>query len=135
GIVSFFTLVQCFVETVGNSISSQYDNDFVSYTGSGTAGSQVMQHASEDIRKVALEVGGKSPLVVLDDADVAEAARIALHNIANNTGQVCSAATRVIIPSTMKKEFESAMKEETDKLTVGDPIQDNKIGPLVAEKQ
>src|SRR5699024_3899678 len=69
------------------------------------------------------------------DADVTEAARIAVHNIANNTGQVCSAATRVIIPSTMKKEFETAMKEETDKLTVDDPVQDNKIGPLVAEKQ
>lgn len=130
-----FNLVNGTGETVGNAISSHPDIDLVSYTGSGTAGSQVMKNASENIKKVALELGGKSPLVVLDDADVTEAARIAVHNIANNTGQVCSAATRVIIPSTMKKEFETAMKEETDKLTVGDPVQDNKIGPLVAEKQ
>lgn len=130
-----FNLVNGTGKTVGNAISSHPDIDLVSYTGSGTAGSQVMKNASENIKKVALELGGKSPLVVLDDADVTEAAQIAVNNIANNTGQVCTAATRVIIPAKMKKEFEEAMKQATEGLTVGDPTQENQIGPLVAEKQ
>lgn len=130
-----FNLVNGTGETVGNAISSHPDIDIVSYTGSGTAGSQVMKNASENIKKVALELGGKSPLVVLDDADVTEAAQIAVNNIANNTGQVCTAATRVIIPAKMKAAFEEAMKKATEELKVGDPTADNQLGPLVAEKQ
>ncbi|GAA0441012.1 aldehyde dehydrogenase family protein [Lentibacillus halophilus] len=130
-----FNLVNGTGEDVGNAISSHPDIDFVSYTGSGIAGSKVMENAAKDIKKVALELGGKSPLIVLDDADVKQAAEIAVSNITLNTGQVCTAATRVFVPKNMKASFEAEMKEQVAQLAVGDPQQDNQMGPLVAKKQ
>ncbi|GAB4074545.1 aldehyde dehydrogenase family protein [Barrientosiimonas marina] len=130
-----FNLVNGTGQEVGNAISSHPDIDFVSYTGSGIAGSKVMENAAKDIKKVALELGGKSPLIVLDDADIKEAAGIAVSNITMNTGQVCTAATRVLVPKNMKASFEAEMKEQVAQLAVGDPQQDNQIGPLVAKKQ
>lgn len=130
-----FNLVNGTGEGVGNAISSHPDIDFVSYTGSGIAGRKVMENAAKDIKKVALELGGKSPMIVLDDADVHKAAKIAVANISNNTGQVCTAATRVLVPKTLKPQFEEEVKAAVENLAVGDPKQDNKVGPLVAEKQ
>src|SRR5699024_1069446 len=106
-----FNLVNGTGEGVGNAISSHPDIDFVSYTGSGIAGRKVMENAATNIKKIALELGGKSPLVILDDADVTQVAKAAVANISNNSGQVCSAATRVIIPEAMKSDFENEVKE------------------------
>ncbi len=130
-----FNLVNGTGEEIGNAISSHPDIDFVSYTGSGAAGSKVMQNAAQDFKKVALELGGKSPLIVLDDADVKEAANIAVGHITMNTGQACNAATRVLIPKEMKESFHEEVKNLVANLKVGDPQQDNQMGPLVAEKQ
>ncbi|WP_181350283.1 aldehyde dehydrogenase family protein [Thalassobacillus sp. CUG 92003] len=130
-----FNLVNGTGETIGNGVSSHPDIDFVSFTGSAAVGGKVMKNASETIKNVALELGGKSPLVVLEDADVDEAAKAAVKHIALNSGQVCSAATRMLIPSSMKAEFEEAVKNVLPEFPVGDPQKDNYVGPLVAEKQ
>jgi len=130
-----FNLVNGSGEGVGNGISSHPDIDFVSFTGSGAVGQKVMENAAKTIKKVALELGGKSPMIVLDDADVTKAAKAAVNHITMNTGQVCTAATRVLIPKTMKDDFEAKVKEILPKFPVGDPKEENASGPLVSEKQ
>ncbi|WP_173917680.1 aldehyde dehydrogenase family protein [Halobacillus sp. Marseille-Q1614] len=130
-----FNLINGTGEVIGDGISSHPDIDFVSFTGSGATGEKIMKNASETIKKVALELGGKSPLVVLDDADVEGAAKAAVSHIATNSGQVCSAATRTLIPVSMKEEFEEAVKKALAEFPVGDPREGNHIGPLVSKKQ
>lgn len=130
-----FNLVNGSGEGIGNGISSHPDIDFVSFTGSGAVGQKVMENAAKTIKKVALELGGKSPMVVLEDADIQKAAKAAVSNISMNTGQVCTAATRILVPKAIKEKFEAAVKEALAKFPVGDPKQDNVSGPLVSEKQ
>lgn len=130
-----FNLVNGSGEVIGDGISSHPDIDLVSFTGSVGVGSKIMQNASHTIKSVSLELGGKSPLVVLDDADVEMAAKTAVNNITMNTGQVCSAATRVLVPSSMKESFEEAVKAVISKTPVGNPREKSFVGPLVAQKQ
>ncbi len=131
-----FNLVNGTGEVIGNGISSHPDIDFVSFTGSGAVGQKVMENAAKTIKKVALELGGKSPLVVLEDSDVKKAAKIAVSHIAMNTGQVCTAATRILVPKSMKSEFEEAVKNVLPEFPVGDPQDKNSFtGPLVSKKQ
>ncbi|MFD9628949.1 aldehyde dehydrogenase family protein [Peribacillus muralis] len=131
-----FNLVNGSGSTIGEAISSHPDIDFVSFTGSGSVGAKIMENAAQDIKKVSLELGGKSPLVILKDANVKEAARTAVLNVAMNTGQVCTAATRTIIPQSMHDEFIEAIKEVLPEFPVGDP-QDKStfMGPQVSQGQ
>ncbi|TKD70469.1 aldehyde dehydrogenase family protein [Pseudalkalibacillus hwajinpoensis] len=130
-----FNLVNGTGETIGDGISSHPDIDFVSFTGSAGVGEKVMKNASETIKNVALELGGKSPFVMLEDADVQKAAKAAVSHIATNSGQVCSAGTRMIIPSSKKEAFEEAVKNVLPEFPVGDPQGKNYVGPLVSKKQ
>ncbi|OLS38221.1 aldehyde dehydrogenase family protein [Alkalihalophilus pseudofirmus] len=131
-----FNLVNGSGSVIGNGISSHPDIDFVSFTGSGGVGETIMQKAAETKKKVALELGGKSPVVVLDDANVEEAAKTAISHITKNTGQVCSAGTRVLIPESMKEEFEQKVVEFLPNYPVGDPRKEGvATGPLVSEDQ
>ncbi|QDI90849.1 aldehyde dehydrogenase family protein [Salicibibacter halophilus] len=130
-----FNLVNGTGETVGNGISSHPDIDFVSFTGSGAVGQKVSENAAKTIKKVALELGGKSPMVVLEDADVKKAAKAAVTNVVLNSGQVCTAATRTIIPKKLHDDFIAAVQEVLPGYPVGDPNGPNMLGPLVAEKQ
>ncbi len=100
-----FNLVNGTGDVVGDAISSHPDIDFVSFTGSGAVGEKIMQNASKTIKKVALELGGKSPLVILEDADMGEAAKTAASNMFFNTGQVCTAATRILVPKAKKRRI------------------------------
>ncbi|MGY0693394.1 aldehyde dehydrogenase family protein [Virgibacillus sp. FSP13] len=130
-----FNLVNGLGSVIGDGISSHPDIDFVSFTGSVGVGQKIMENAAKTIKNFALELGGKSPLVVLEDADIEQAAKNAVTNIAMNTGQVCSAATRILVPSSIKKSFEEAVKKVLSEFPVGDPRKESYIGPLVAEKQ
>ncbi|ASV67192.1 aldehyde dehydrogenase family protein [Cytobacillus kochii] len=131
-----FNLVTGSGSTIGNGISSHPDIDFVSFTGSGEVGQKIMENAASTIKKVSLELGGKSPLIVLDDADIKGAAKTAVALVAGNTGQVCTAATRTLIPKGMHDEFVEAVKEVIENFPVGDPTsQDVQVGPLVDADQ
>lgn len=130
-----FNLVNGLGDIIGDGISSHPDIDFVSFTGSVGTGQKIMENASKTIKNFALELGGKSPLVVLEDADIEKAAKGAVNHIAMNTGQVCSAATRVIVPASIKQEFEEAVKNVMPKFPVGDPREKSFIGPLISKKQ
>lgn len=129
-----FNLVNGSGKTIGNAMSSHPDIDLISFTGSTAVGEEIMKRAATTIKKVTLELGGKSPLIVLDDADVKEASDIAVSNIMNNTGQVCTAATRILIPRHMKETFEKELLNTLPQYSVGDPQNDVFTGPLVAEK-
>lgn len=131
-----FNLVNGKGSVIGDGISSHRDIDFVSFTGSGSVGEKIMQNAAKTIKKVALELGGKSPLIVLDDANVEEAAKSAVSHIMTNTGQVCSAATRILVPTSMKTQFEEAVQKVLPSYPVGDPRKEGvATGPLVSEDQ
>ncbi len=131
-----FNLVNGTGSTIGDGISSHPDIDFVSFTGSGHVGSKIMENAASDIKNIALELGGKSPIIVLDDTDVETAARTAISNIAANTGQVCTAGTRLFIPKNMEKPFAEMVKKLLPKYPIGDPKDPNTfMGPQVSEQQ
>lgn len=131
-----FNLVNGSGSTVGEAISTHPDVALISFTGSGPVGSSLMKNAADGIKNVSLELGGKSPLVILKDADVKIAAKTALSQIATNTGQVCSAGTRVIVPKEMHDEFIEAMKELVSEFPVGDPQDKHTfMGPQVSKEQ
>ncbi len=131
-----FNLVTGTGDTIGNGISSHPDIDFVSFTGSGKVGTKIMENAAPDIKKVALELGGKSPIIVLDDTDIDYAAKKAISNIAGNTGQVCTAGTRAIVPESIHDDFIEAIKRHLSEFPIGDPKDESTFtGPQVSEKQ
>ncbi|WP_413380944.1 aldehyde dehydrogenase family protein [Alkalihalobacillus sp. 1P02AB] len=131
-----FNLVNGSGSTIGDAISSHPDIDFVSFTGSGGVGEKIMKNAAEDIKKISLELGGKSPLVILPDANIREAAKTAVAGVVFNTGQVCTAATRTIIPKSIHDEFIEAVKDVLPEFTIGDPKDKNtKVGPQVSKEQ
>ncbi|APC47841.1 aldehyde dehydrogenase family protein [Virgibacillus halodenitrificans] len=130
-----FNLVNGTGSTIGNGISSHPDIDFVSFTGSVGVGQKTMENGAKNIKKIALELGGKSPLIVLNDTDPEYAANTAVTHMLTNTGQVCTAATRIIVPKEMKFDFEKALLRVLPNYKVGDPQdEDTFTGPLVAEK-
>lgn len=132
----YFNLVTGSGSTVGNAISSHPKVRKVSFTGSGDAGKMIMKNAADDFKKVSLELGGKSPLIILDDVDIDEAAESAVNKVVNNTGQVCTAATRTLVPESIKEPFIEKVLEKFKEITVGDPREEGiKVGPLVSANQ
>ena len=131
-----FNLVNGTGEAVGNSISSHPDIDFISFTGSGVTGQKITENAAKTVKKVALELGGKSPMIVLDDMDMKEAAKKAVSNVTFNSGQVCTLASRTIIPSSKEEEFIKAVEEVIANIEVGSPENESStLGPLISEQQ
>ncbi len=107
----------------------------VSLTGSEKAGSQVGEKAGKRIRKVVLELGGSDPFIVLDDADVAAAADMAVKARLINAGQSCIAAKRFIVMETVQQEFVEALIARYKELKVGDPMDpETDIGPLAGKQ-
>src|SRR5690625_417429 len=131
-----FNLVNGTGEVVGNGISSHPDIDFVSFTGSGATGKKITKNAIETIKKTALELGGKSPMIILDDADIDEAAKRAVSNVNFNSGQVCTLASRTIIPESKKDEFINSVKEKIANYKVGSPEdEESALGPVISKDQ
>ncbi|MBF0812664.1 aldehyde dehydrogenase family protein [Staphylococcus saprophyticus] len=131
-----FNLVNGDGENVGNPLTEHPKVRMMSFTGSGGVGTKIMEKASEDFKKVSLELGGKSPYIILEDADIERAAEGAVRKIINNTGQECTAGSRTIIPEFMKEQFLAAAKEKMSNLKVGDPqSEETDLGPLINKKQ
>ena len=110
--------------------------DKVSFTGSTAAGRQVAMACAEGLRQVTLELGGKSAAIVLADADPAATAKAIRMASLANSGQVCNALSRVLVPVSRTNEFVDALEAELAELTVGDPSDPaTDLGPLVARRQ
>ena len=110
--------------------------DKVSFTGSTAAGRQVAMACAEGLKQVSLELGGKSAAIVLDDADPAPVAPAVQPASLANSGQVCNALSRILVPADRHDEFVDALAAGMASMTVGDPIDPaTQLGPLVAERQ
>ncbi len=131
-----FNLVTGRGSVVGEAIVSHEDVDMISFTGSTRAGKRVGELASQDIKRVALELGGKSPNVILDDADLERAVSDGVAKCFLNSGQTCSALTRMIVPRARLAEAEKIAARAAETFTVGDPFKDeSRLGPVVSESQ
>lgn len=131
-----FNLVNGDGEGVGNPLSEHPKVRMMSFTGSGPTGSKIMEKAAKDFKKVSLELGGKSPYIVLDDVDIEEAAKATTDKVVNNTGQVCTAGTRVLVPNSIKEDFLKAVKAQFSSVKVGDPREEGtQVGPIISKKQ
>ena len=131
-----FNLVTGRGSVVGEAIVSHEDVDMISFTGSTRAGKRVGELASQDIKRVALELGGKSPNVILDDADLERAVTDGIAKCYMNSGQTCSALTRMLVPRARLAEAEAIAARAAETFIVGDPFSEEaRLGPLVSETQ
>jgi aldehyde dehydrogenase (NAD+) len=131
-----FNLVTGTGPVVGEAIASHPDVDMVSFTGSTRAGKRVSELASASVKRVALELGGKSPYVILDDADLAQAVPNGVAKAFLNSGQTCSALTRMLVPRERLAEAEQIAAATAEAFAPADPFGErNGIGPLVSDVQ
>jgi len=131
-----FNLVTGTGPVVGEAIASHAGVDMVSFTGSTRAGKRVSELASQTVKPVALELGGKSPNVILDDADLEQAVVDGIGKCFLNSGQTCSALTRMLVPRSRLPEAEAIAAAAVGQTTVGDPFDpESALGPLVSDSQ
>src|SRR5207244_7064306 len=110
--------------------------DMVSFTGSTNAGRRVSEVAAGTVERVALELGGKSPNIILDDADLQAAVADGIQKCYLNSGQTCSALTRMLVPREKLEAAEQIAAAVVAEIKVGDPLDpDTKLGPLVSDAQ
>ena len=131
-----FNLVTGTGPVVGEAIAAHPGVDMVSFTGSTRAGKRVSELASASVKPVAMELGGKSPNVILDDADLARAVPDGVAKCFLNSGQTCSALTRMLVPRDKLAEAEQIAAATAEAFTPGDPFADStRLGPLVSDVQ
>ncbi len=131
-----FNLVTGYGPVVGEVLAAHPDVDMVSFTGSTRAGRRVAEVASQTVKRVALELGGKSPHVILEDADLEKAVKAGVNECFLNSGQACIAPTRMLAPKSKYEEVVKLAKAAAEGFTVGDPINgDVKLGPLISAVQ
>jgi len=131
-----FNLVTGLGAVVGEALASHPEVDMISFTGSTRAGKRVSELASQTVKRVALELGGKSANIILDDADFEKAVRSGVSSCYFNSGQTCSAHTRMLVPEDRHDEAVRIAKEAAEGFTVGDPREGKaKLGPLVSKVQ
>jgi len=121
---------------VGTALSKHPDVDMMSFTGSTRAGSLVAQNAAPTVKRVTQELGGKSPNIILDDADLEAAVTRGVMHMYQNTGQSCNAPSRMLVPAAKLAEAEAIAARVTASVVVGDPaVEGTTMGPVVSEVQ
>lgn len=120
--------------SVGNLLASSEDVDMVTFTGSTSVGQSIMRAAAGNVKKIGLELGGKSPNIIFADADFEGAVEWAMVGIFFNQGEVCSAGSRIIIEESVKDKFVKRLAERANAITLGNPLLNPDMGPLVSEK-
>ncbi|KVN39203.1 aldehyde dehydrogenase [Burkholderia pyrrocinia] len=131
-----FNIVTGLGETVGAEISAHPDIAKLSFTGSTAVGKTILATAAHTLKRVTLELGGKSPMIVLDDANFDEAVPFALQAGFMNSGQACVAGTRILVPQSRLAEFEARVVACIAGIQAGDPRDPRtSVGPMVSRKQ
>jgi acyl-CoA reductase-like NAD-dependent aldehyde dehydrogenase len=131
-----FNLITGVGPVVGEAIAAHPGVDMVSFTGSTRAGKRVSELASATVKPVAMELGGKSPNVILDDADLSRAVPDGVAKCFLNSGQTCSALTRMLVPREKLAEAEEIAAATAAAFTPGDPFEEStRLGPLVSDLQ
>jgi len=125
-----------FGETCGSPLVKHPDVNKIAFTGSATVGKIIVKEAADTIKRVTLELGGKSPNIFFADADFEAAIDGALFGVFINQGEVCSAGSRILVEKPIYKKFVEAMAEKAKKIKLGAPLdRDTKMGPLVSKEQ
>ena len=123
-------------ETTGAALVADARVDKISFTGSTAVGKIIMRAAAEQIKKVTLELGGKTANIIFDDADLEAALASTILTSFYNSGQICTAGSRLLLSRNLRDSFLKAFKERLNQLVVGDPLQsETKLGPLVSRDQ
>ena len=131
-----FNVVPGFGETAGAALVAHPGVDAIAFTGSTEVGKIVMRSAADTLKKVSLELGGKSPNIVLADADVRAAVRGATMGIFYGKGEVCAAGSRVLVERAIYDDFVTEFAGRAEKMTVGDPMDANtRLGAIVSAEQ
>jgi betaine-aldehyde dehydrogenase len=133
GVVNIIT---GFGESCGAPLVQHPDVNKIAFTGSAAVGKVIVKQAADTVKRVTLELGGKSPNIFFADADFEAAIDGALFGVFINQGEVCSAGSRILVQKPIYKKFVDAMTEKTKKITLGPPLErDTKMGPLVSKEQ
>jgi aldehyde dehydrogenase (NAD+) len=123
-------------ETAGAALAAHPDVDKVAFTGSHTTGQAIIQASSGNLKRVSLELGGKSPNIVFADADLDAAVPGAAMAVFNNAGQICHAGSRLFVQAPIRDEFLERLADFGKSLRVGDGLRDEtQIGPIVSQRQ
>ena len=131
-----FNLINGLGPDVGAAMSAHAGIDMISFTGSTRAGIDVAQRAATTVKRVSQELGGKSPNIILDDADLQKAVAGGVGSVFMNSGQSCNAPTRMLVPQSKMNEAIAIAKAVAEKTKAGDPrAADTNIGPVVNETQ
>ena len=131
-----FNLVTGFGANAGEALVKHRDVDMISFTGSTRAGKRISELAAQSVKRVALELGGKSASVILDDADLATAVKGTVNGCYLNSGQTCTALTRMLVPDSLYQEAARIAAEVAKSFTVGDPLAETtRLGPLSSQAQ
>lgn len=131
-----FNMVNGDGPVVGTALSKHPDVSMMSFTGSTRAGSLVAQNAAPTVKRVTQELGGKSPNIILDDADLETAVAGGVRHMYTNTGQSCNAPSRMLVPASKLAEAEAIAAKVTESVVVGDPTAETTtMGPVVSEVQ
>jgi aldehyde dehydrogenase (NAD+) len=121
---------------VGEVLTTHDDVDMITFTGSTPVGRRIMEAASPTVKRVFLELGGKSALIMLDDADIEMIARIAAMTICSNSGQGCAITSRLLVPRSRHDEVVEQVAKHLSNVNVGNPAEsDTQMGPLISENQ
>jgi acyl-CoA reductase-like NAD-dependent aldehyde dehydrogenase len=131
-----FNLVTGFGPAVGEALVKHPRVDMISFTGSTRAGKRISEVAAQQVKRVALELGGKSASVILEDADLAAAVKGTVNGCYLNSGQTCTALTRMLVPASKYDEAAKLAVEAAKGFTLGDPLQETtRLGPLSSQAQ
>jgi aldehyde dehydrogenase (NAD+) len=131
-----FNLVNGDGPTVGEALSRHPDVDMMSFTGSTRAGSLVAQNAAPTVKRVTQELGGKSPNIILDDADLEVAVTRGVMHMYNNTGQSCNAPSRMLVPRDLLAKAEEIAAKVTESVVIGPTAEDSTtMGPVISKIQ
>ena len=131
-----FNLINGDGNGVGAPLSSHKEVDMVSFTGSTRAGTEVAKNAAASVKRVHQELGGKSPNVLLDDADFERAVTKSVLHVFQNSGQSCNAPTRMLVPAAKLAEVEAIAKRVAESVITGDPTSEKtNLGPVVSKLQ
>jgi betaine-aldehyde dehydrogenase len=118
---------------VGTELSESADVDMLSFTGSTDVGQDIARRAAGNLKKIGLELGGKSPNIIFADADLEGAVEWAMIGVFFNQGEVCSAGSRILVEASFKEKFLKRLVERAEKITMGNPLNNPDMGPLVTE--
>jgi acyl-CoA reductase-like NAD-dependent aldehyde dehydrogenase len=131
-----FNIVNGRGDVAGAELTGHPDVAKISFTGSTVTGKAILSASAETMKRVTLELGGKSPTLILDDADLTEAVPIAVGAGFLNSGQACGAGTRILVPADRLAEVATIAQEVVARMKVGDPREpDTQIGPMVSQNQ